>query len=73
MYLLDETMLRTDIRDSAGKMPVQYAFKQAEDTCSTGVIDSERWVRTLEIFLKHKSMIRVASSLNNKTSRGLQG
>jgi ankyrin repeat protein len=73
MFLLDETTLRTDIRDSAGKTPVQCAFEQAEKTRGTDGFDSERWARTLEVFLKYKSRIRAASGLNNKTSRGLQG
>jgi ankyrin repeat protein len=72
-FLLDETTLRTDKRDSAGKTPVQCAYEQAEKTRSTDAFDSERWARTLEIFLKYKSRIRAASGLNIKTSRGLQG
>jgi hypothetical protein len=64
MYLLDETTLYTDIRDSARKTLVQCTFKQAEDTRSTCVIDSEQWARTLEIFLKYKSKIYAASGLN---------
>jgi hypothetical protein len=39
MFLIDETTLCTDIRDLAGKMLVQCAFEQAEDTRSTGVFD----------------------------------
>jgi len=57
MFLLDETTLRTDTRDSAGKTPTDYAFekaKKAKKARGSGILDSERWTMALEIFLKYE-------------------
>jgi hypothetical protein len=57
MFLLNETTLRTDTKDLAGKTPTDYAFKKAEKakkTRGSGILNLERWIMALEIFLKYE-------------------
>jgi hypothetical protein len=72
MFLLDETTLRTDTRDSAEKTPTDYAFEKAKKTRGSGILDSERWAMALEIFLKYEveTVHRPSSAMNGDTSAG---
>jgi ankyrin repeat protein len=77
MFLLDETTLRTDARDSAGKTPTDYAFEKAEKakkakkTRGSGIFDSERWAMALEIFLKYEvETVHRASSSHERSNVG---
>jgi hypothetical protein len=77
MFLLDEITLRTDTRDSARKTSTDYAFEKAEKakkTRGSGILDSERWVMALEIFLKYEveTVHRPSSAMNGDTSAGVK-
>jgi hypothetical protein len=73
IFLLNETTLRTDTRDSAGKTPTDYAFEKAKKTRGSRILNSERWAMALKIFLKYEVEIvhRPSSTVNGDTSAGV--
>jgi ankyrin repeat protein len=55
-FLFDKTKLRSDDRDFSGKTPLQYAAEQARKKRHWSVFDSQRWSRSLEIFMRNEAV-----------------
>ncbi|KFZ20148.1 hypothetical protein V501_00284 [Pseudogymnoascus sp. VKM F-4519 (FW-2642)] len=55
-FLFDKTKLRSDDRDSSGKTPLQYAVEQARKKRHWSAFDSQRWSRSLEIFMRNEAV-----------------
>jgi ankyrin repeat protein len=55
-FLFDKTKLRSDDRDSSGKTPLQYAVEQARKKRHRSAFDSQRWSRSLEIFMRNEAV-----------------
>jgi len=55
-FLFDKTKLRSNDRDFSGKTPLQYAAEQARKKRHWSVFDSQRWSRSLEIFMRNEAV-----------------
>lgn len=55
-FLFEKTKLRSDDRDFFGKTPLQYATEQARKKRHRRAFDSQRWSRSLEIFMRNEAV-----------------